>query len=439
MDLKNKKVTIYGAGKSGVSALRLLTEQGAICSIVSRDWSNLSEIQTMISQDSCFDDQDDEIFSNSDLIILSPGISLENPNLQKAISKKVPIISEIELAFQFVNCPVIGITGTNGKTTTVSFIREILDKTELKVFTGGNIGIPFCDAITSNIEWDLVLLELSSFQLETIVNFRPHIAMILNISHNHGERYNSLLDYTKAKFNIIKNMKDNDYFFYPRSDSSFESLVKESKGTPQLTAVDYSNLEEIKTTLSKTYNLDQFKLIGDHNLLNLYSVHLILEKLEIRKEFIQKGIDNFAGVSHRLEYVGSNLSFKVYNDAKSTNLMATISALKSFSPQKKNILILGGQKRGREDSVLPQIEFLKKYCSEVILIGETTDCLAEELSNKINLYKAYTLENAIDCLRNGIADKKIDSLIFSPGFPSFDQFNNYEERGNRFKSIITSL
>ena len=206
MNLKNKKVTIYGAGKSGISALRLLTEQGAICSMVSRDWSNLSEIKTMVSQDSCFDDQDDEIFTNSDLIILSPGISLENPNLQKAIKKKVPIISEIELAFQFVTCPVVGVTGTNGKTTTISFLREILNKTELKVFTGGNIGIPFCDAITSNTKWDLILLELSSFQLETIVNFRPHIAMLLNISHNHGERYSSLLDYTKAKFNIMKNI-----------------------------------------------------------------------------------------------------------------------------------------------------------------------------------------------------------------------------------------
>ena len=224
IELKGKRLLIFGIGRSGMSALRLSHREGASLSVVSagnpRDWKNLESVLKFVSEDSCFD-QDSvsgDIFKSADYIILSPGISRSHPLLEKVLTYHIPVISEIELAFRSLDnlkSPIVAITGTNGKTTTTTMIGEMVKSSGKTVFLGGNIGIPFCDYILSNKRVDYIVLELSSFQLESISVFKADISLMLNLYPNHGERYGSVDSYFDAKCNILRNMTSSDLLIYP--------------------------------------------------------------------------------------------------------------------------------------------------------------------------------------------------------------------------------
>jgi UDP-N-acetylmuramoylalanine--D-glutamate ligase len=408
--MRNKKVTIFGMGVSGLSALKLLHREGADITVVNNGevntWNHLDEI--LKYTDKCISqDMAKEAFESCELIILSPGIP-KNHNLLK--DSKAPIWSEIELGFRYADAPIIAITGTNGKTTTVTLLGEILKSMGYSTFVGGNIGVPLCDYKSA----DFIVLEVSSFQMEAIEKFKPHLAVILNVTQNHGERYDHFSDYLSAKLNIAKNLDKKDFMY--TSDVPFEGAgIK-------------IDLENIKMD----WDLSKFKIPGTHNIKNLYVIYEILKKLNLDLKEAEKALPNLSGVPFRMELIEGN-HHQVFNDAKSTNWDATLTAINSIK-NKNTYLILGGQKRGHGDSILPHLEEIKKNVSRVFLIGETTDDLAAEINDNNFALKCYELKDAL------IEAKKESkgALIFSPAFPSFDQFKNYVDRGESFSKLVIS-
>ena len=359
-------------------------------------------------------------------MILSPGISHDHNFVQSIKSLGIPIWSEIELAFRLMekSPQIIAITGTNGKTTTVSLLGEILKKSGLKPFIGGNIGVSFCEYVLNQSDFDIICLELSSFQLEQIDKFKPDIAFILNISMNHGERYDCLEDYFTAKFNIQKNMDHtNPLFLHEAIMEKF--LVKSKASIIKFPPLNYIEL------LQKEYELEHFKLQGDHNLLNLWACHLVALKLKISSKVVNDVLKTFKAIAHRIELINSSLGIPVYNDSKSTNFESTKVALNSFDT--KVDLILGGKLRGVGDSIASHIPFLKEKCRMIYLIGESAEPLSRDLSGQIDHVVCDDLKVVYKSLKK---DKNSKIVLFSPGHPSFDQFKNYIQRGEYFKKTF---
>jgi UDP-N-acetylmuramoylalanine--D-glutamate ligase len=436
LDLSNKKIAIFGMGKSGVSALRLLHREKAQVYAVSlgdpRTWH--LPVKDFIEGKFCFSQdcaQAPGIFAKCDLIILSPGIPSTHPCLRLA-KGKVPIWSEIELGFHFCPIPIVAITGTNGKTTTVTLLGELLKSAGKKPFVGGNIGKPLCDLPFEKEDYDLAVLEVSSFQMEKIESFKPHVAAILNVTQNHGERYVSFEDYLQAKQNIARNQTKEDYLLIPKHDRalvhwahSFSSNVVE---------VDPKKIPE----MAENWDLTQFRLPGAHNLLNLFFCYKILQALGVEISRPEAVLSRFSGVEFRLQLENSPFPFKVYNDAKSTNYDSTLTAINALSDKKEDIyLILGGQKRGVGDSILPHILKMKKPIKKIFLIGETTPMLAHELKGHIPFEESMTLKHAVESVKKDKGFKGI--LLFSPGFPSFDQYPNYIARGKAMRELLCQI
>ena len=415
MDIKNKNILVFGVGVSGVSAIKLAKQKGANVFVMSKgdpsSW-NLDVEKNLYNQD------DYSKLPQMDFIILSPGIPRDHEAL--SLQKKAPIISEIEFAYYFCQTPIIAITGTNGKTTTVSLLGEMIKRSNKKVFVGGNIGVAFSEYVLGPQQADYVLLELSSFQLESIIDFKPQSAAVLNIFANHGERYQGIDDYAQAKARIAMNMDESAKVWAP---SNFKISTK-----AQVIKVDLDNVK-----IDPQFDLSEFKLVGPHNILNLYFCIEMGKEIGLSYEGMQEAINHFKGVAHRIEFV-TDSPLTVYNDAKSTNLDATMVAVKAVSSSSKNLaLIMGGQLRGRGEELTDSyIEELKLHCSKIYVIGDASNTLQSQLEKHMRVENAGTLDQVFNNLVG------IDTLLFSPGFPSFDQFKNYVHRGEVFKELVAS-
>jgi len=448
--LQNKSIAVFGMGVSGISALKLLhalkTNFIALNGKDPLTWAKKPGVLDFLPLESCYDELDphlDSVLEKVDLVILSPGIPRDHPLLAPLLKRGVPIWGEIELAYRYLDSidklkPIIGITGTNGKTTTTTFLGEMIEMDHKKVFVGGNIGIPFCDyafdILNGNKEVDYILLELSSFQLESIDDFHVDIAIILNLYQNHGERYFNIEDYGRAKFHITNRFTKNDLLIHPED---FSFINNWAQGI-------IARKKSVNTQYPKcTYDLSKFKLPGIHNKVNLNFLLLIAEEINLNPVSVQKSIDSFLGVHHRIEYVEHVVglaNFIAYNDAKSTNWDATITAIKAMEETHKKIyLILGGKKRGHGDSIRPYLNFFREKVTSIYLIGEMAQEIESEINGEIPCKLTGNLEASIADLRELIKENKIKGdgvLLFSPGFPSFDQFNNYAHRGECFVRLL---
>ncbi len=439
LDLSNKHVAVFGMGRSGLSAIKFLKQRNcekisAVNSGLPQAWAEKEKVFELIGEKNCHaQESSSELFAKTDLIILSPGIPREHEVLKLALQKNIPVWNEIELAYQYIDSkiPTIAVTGTNGKTTTVTFMGEMIKLSGYEVFVGGNIGVPLCELLLEGRRVDYILLELSSFQLESMPSFHPRVAIILNVYPNHGERYEKVEDYAKAKFNISRLMDQTDYLLYPEDIAMIDSWAKVQKATLVPLRLEK---ELCQSDLQKRYDLSQFKLPGAHNIFNLAFASKALELILEKKEGIQKAINTFPGVKYRVQYIESKRSFISYNDAKSTNWDATIVAAKSMDKKGRKLsLIIGGQKRGRNDSIIPSIPELKKYVDRIFLIGETTEMFASELEGQIPYMKAERLEKVIEIMEE---QKDTGILLLSPAFPSYDQYANYEKRGEHFTKLV---
>lgn len=438
MDLTGKSLAVYGLGVTGLATLEYLKTQSLKDLLVlsrgePKDWEIQSkDFSFPLTLKSESDESLREELSQKDLILLSPGIPKTVPVLAKAVDK-VPIWNEVELAFRFFKKPILAVTGTNGKTTTVTFLGECLRALGLRPFIGGNIGIPFVDSLKEREAYDCAVLELSSFQCELLDEFHAPVNCILNLFANHGERYENTDEYRRAKWELVRKATPEDLLFIGNG-------VGESPFDFNGELTDLSSLKG--SELSNLFDLSQLKVVGAHNRINLTFAYYMVKSF-VEKKFpelnnsklndtFQSTLNAFSGVEHRVEGLGKRNGFWIFNDAKSTNWEATLTAIRAVREKELPIaLVLGGQLRGNND--LPPKEFLeiieKDECS-VFTIGEA----GKLLDGDYPFMFCDTLEMALKEIKSNFT--KDCCLLFSPAFPSFDQFKNYADRGRVFKKLI---
>jgi len=436
---KINKVAIFGMGKSGKAAVALAKKYKQDLYAVNKGavetWYESEKLEGLLEKCACYSEDDFAAhFHKMDEIVISPGIPVTHPVLTEARTKGVPLLSEIEYAYRMSkHVPVIAITGTNGKTTTTTMISEALTKAGKKIFCGGNIGTPYCDLPLSGESFDYAVIEVSSFQLETIHDFHPQIGLILNIFPNHSERYDQVHDYAHAKFLLLKNMTASNHLILGEENP----YLNEVKGHP--VQKSYFMKGHLPDSFQKKFDFSEAKVRGEHNEANFYAAYKVLELLKIPNldKLFQEFINEFAGVSHRLEYVLNFQGLSVYNDAKSTNTLATTTAIKAFADTVAPLyLILGGKLRNEADQVLPDLLPFKDKITKIFTIGEVTHRLAQELGNDFQVIEAQDL---VSVLKLAKENHLKGNLVFSPAFPSFDQFKNYVDRGEKFKGWVKEI
>ena len=448
INIKNKNIVIIGIGRSGVGAAKLARYLGAnvLISDYKSNIRNVSLSKKMQSIDikTELGGHSEEIY-NADLWILSPGISKNNPIIIKAKNKSLKLISEIEFASWFTNALIIALTGSNGKTTTVHLLNEMCNNNEHPPALGGNVGIAFSELVLSDLENKtskrIYILEISSFQMEHIIHFKPHISIFLNISKDHMDRYSNMNKYIEAKLNMIQNQDENDYIVYNIDDQilnkKFIDSISQIHG---FSLIDTKNTK-LKVDSTKIYDeayntiieLNKIALLGKHNLSNILAAATAAKILGVPNSEISKAIKAFQGVEHRLERVIKIKGVTYYNDSKATNVDSVKVALESFD--NSIYLILGGKDKGGDFSeILP---YLQNKVKEIILYGEAANIIAAAIGDAVKLEKLFSLKDAVKACY--LRAKPGDVVLLSPGCASFDQFRNFEERGNIFKSILNSM
>lgn len=445
---KNKKILILGLARSGLSVAKLLHQLGA--NIIVNDAKPLEENEEAKELISMGIEvitgyhPDNLVTSEIDYVVKNPGIPYINPMIQKAESLNIPVITEVEVASDLINSNIIAVTGTNGKTTTVSLLRNIFttQRRSGNVFTVGNIGVPVSDIALKAKKDDDVIIELSSFQLIASKDFRPHIAVINNIYSAHLDYHKNREEYVSAKMKITANQTTDDYLVYYKDQEELAELVaKESNAT----LIPFSMIEtlEVGTYLkdNKVYynqqfvmNLDKIQINGLHNIQNILSAVSVAKLCDLNNEQIEKSINQFTGVKHRSQVVRRFNQRLFVNDSKATNALATQKALEGFN--QPTVLISGGLDRHES------FEELNNYLENVtavVTFGETNQKLAcyfkEQGINEITVVNtvAETVPVAYKY------SKKDSIILFSPACASWDQYNSFEERGDDYVQSIDHL
>lgn len=441
----DKKVLIIGLSKSGVSAAKYLAKQGADCYITEfkplkdEDKPLVEELQKMgIKVETGI--HSNEFIENSYMAVTSPGVPPKSEIFSRLKSKNIPVIGEIELAYLEANSPFIAITGTNGKTTTTLLTSHIL-MSEYNAPACGNVGVPPTSLIENNP--DYYVCEVSSFQLATAPTFRPKIACFLTFTPDHIDWHGSLENYFEAKVSIFKGDKKPDFAVFSGADEKIYEFSKSYKGEKFIYAKEldknccYIKNKAIyfkRTTEEKIINLNEIKLVGEHNYQNVMCGIIIAKLTGISNEHIKERIMSFEPVEHRIEYAGKINGKLFYNDSKATNPEASFVAIKAFEG-KKLTLIAGGRDKNTDLTEFCR-DYINKYVSTVILIGEATERFKENIEKNgfHNIILAKSLENAVD-ISLTLND---EIVLLSPACASYDMFKSYEHRGEVFKNYVKS-
>ena len=438
MNVQEHKIGIIGIARSGLAAAYKIKELGGDPFLSELKIANKIEgSENIIKEFDCEFGEHTERLLECDTIIVSPGISLDIPILRKAKEKNIHLISEIEFGFlvKHPESKIIAITGSNGKSTTVSLIHYILQTAGYNSVLAGNIGMAFCSYPIEKPGIDFIVLELSSFQLELIDKFKPDVAAILNITPDHLNRYNNFDDYALAKFNIFRNQDKSDLAILNLDDEM--SLKHRNKFDPKYFSLNsktdiYFDGKQIKFD-SEFINIDKATIKGPHNIANIMASILAVSPFGIDKNTIEKSLSTFASLPHRLEFVAEVRGVKFVNDSKATNTESVKYALQSFDQPIR--IIMGGGGKGEDYSIL--IPYLKKYARKVYLTGETRLEMKKAFSGSVDLAVFEDFEEAI---RNAFKDAFTgEYVVLSPACTSYDMFKNFEERGNRFKETVLKL
>lgn len=447
MRLHNKKVLVVGLGTTGKATSLFLKEKGANVTVseIMSEGEGLPTIQKLKSLGIAVETGGHrlELFLSPDLIVVSPGVSLEIPPLRAAAERGVEIVSEIELASRYIQTPIIAVTGTNGKTTTVNLIAEIFKASGKRIFLGGNVGTPLIEYALKQHHEDYLIAEISSFQLEGIQGFKPYISVILNIHHDHLDRYSSYEDYIAAKARIFTNQSNKEYAILNADDS----VIKKLSPSINASTFYFSYREEVlpgiysrdhllhfnNGTGQTCFTFDNLYLKGIHNLHNIMAAVVVSKLCRCPQERIQNTIENFKGLPHRLEFLKESNQIKFYNDSKATNVSSVIRAIEALDPPL--ILIAGGRDKGMDYHQL--IPFIKEKVKALILLGEAKEKMLQALKRSTSTFLAETLEEAVKrALKHASPG---DTILLSPACSSFDMFKNYEERGDVFKTLVNTL
>lgn len=441
MEIANRKITVLGAARSGVAAARLLANKKARVFVSDNgtpDIKNL-EILDQLKIEYEMGGHSEKALA-ADYAVLSPGIPVTSGIVQKFYEKKVPVYSEIEAAFWFNRSPIIAVTGSNGKTTTTTLIGEMLREQDPKAIVAGNIGQAFSEFVDLSAEDHWAVIELSSFQLETIDRFKPNAAVILNFAPNHLDRYTSYQDYLKAKWRITKNLDENNLLIYNKDDMELQAWAEKLNVPKQHFSISSVNKEgagydgEALYLFGKKFiDTDQIELNGIHNYMNIMAAILSAKQAGVNDEKIKNVLKTFQGVEHRLEKVAEIGNILYVNDSKATTVESLMYALQSF----KNpvILIAGGKDKGSDFSRLNTL--IKKHVKALVLIGTAAKVMQETWQHLKPVKIATTMEAAVR--KASIMAEKNDVVLLSPACASFDMFSNYEDRGNQFKKSVLRL
>ncbi|MFW6268451.1 MAG: UDP-N-acetylmuramoyl-L-alanine--D-glutamate ligase [Bacillota bacterium] len=444
MNLNNKTFTVIGLNKTGIPVTKYLAKKGA--RVIASDIKKANEIQDKISQLKNFDIEFDlgghsSKSLNTDIIVVSPGVPLDLPFFKEAKKNNIPIISEIELAYRMTEANIVGITGTNGKTTTTSLLGEILNNSYLApVPVAGNIGTPLIEKIENLTEDNWLVAEISSFQLETIKKFRPDISLFLNFSPDHLDRHGSLEKYYSAKKNIFINQNKNDKAII-NIDNKF---VKKAADDIQAEIFEISLKKEVKKGMffknnslfaringikKEIININDINIKGKHNLYNTAFAVLTALILDVSSDKIISTCQNFKADKHRMEYLASLDDATIFiDDSKATNPHATINALQTIN--KNIILIAGGEDRKLDFEELAKE--IKQQVKHVILIGQTKEKIAKVLKN-IGFYNFELADDMREAVSYAVKNlDRGDCLLLSPACPSWDMYESYKKRGQDF-------
>ncbi len=447
MEIRNKKISIIGAVRSGVGAAKLAKNLGAI-PFVSDSGSQeklKSSIEILKSEKIDFEigSHSDKVF-DCDLMVVSPGVPSNAKVIKEAGEKKIKIISEIEFASLFCKANVIAITGTNGKTTTTTLCGYLFNECGAKTYTAGNIGLAFSEIVLDAKADEYVSLEVSSFQLDLIDTFKPKVAMILNITPDHLNRYDNSVDkYAESKLRIFENQNAGDYLilnkdsellnhYFKKTNSKtlfFSTTKKVSNGCyldNQTVKFVRNDKEEFSCAVSDIF------IQGEHNIQNVMAVIIAAKIFNLDNKKILEALKSFKGVEHRLELVREIEGIKFINDSKATNVDSVIVALKSFD--EPIMLILGGQDKGNDYSMIENlvVEKVKK----IYAIGSSAEKVFNYFHKKVKTEIKKDLDEVINAALSEA--RSGDVVLLSPACASFDMFDNYEHRGKVFKEIVNS-
>jgi UDP-N-acetylmuramoylalanine--D-glutamate ligase len=446
MNLKNKNILVVGLAKTGIACARFLASKGARVTVT--DTRNEAALQAQLAELAEYEitreleQHSESTFLASDLIVVSPGVPMDLPQLAAAQQVGVEIISEIELAWRFMDAPLAAITGTNGKTTTTTILGTIFKHNGYHTFVGGNIGDPLIEVAESHQIWDQVVAEISSFQLEWITSFRPTVAALLNLSEDHLDRYPDYQAYISAKLRIFENQTEEDFAVVNRDDA----LVWHHAQHLKAQLFPFSRKHELDegifyrdgvityrhNGLEECFPTAAIRLQGVHNLENIMAAMACALLLGCRPDETFETVLCFDALHHRMEFVRRVNGVSWYEDSKATNVGSVEKALESF----ENItLIAGGKDKG--GSYAPLAPLVQERVRHLVLIGEATERLERELGALTDTRRAASLEEAV--LIAAEITLSGGTVLMSPACSSFDMFKDYEERAQRFIAAVKAL
>jgi UDP-N-acetylmuramoylalanine--D-glutamate ligase len=449
MDVFGKKVLVVGLGKSGLSASRWLSRQGADVTVselkgeddldrelLKETWELGIELEAGGHRK--------ETFLNTDMIIVSPGVPLHMEPLKAAQEEGIAVLGEMELAGRLMDIPVVAVTGTNGKSTATAFLGAMIEKAGLRAFVGGNIGRPLMDYVAGDWKADYAVVEVSSFQLDTMEKFCPMISLLLNISPDHLDRYPSYEAYVQSKLKIFENQGSGQYailnddderlsHFKPFGDVTVLRYGMGKRGNIQAFIEDNCLRACLPGEKDHSFQLEKLKLPGKHNLENVMGVVLASLALRLEPPIIQEAIDHFRGLPHRLEQVRRIKGLDFYNDSKATNVEAASKSIESFD--RPVILIAGGRHKGGDYS--PLVRAATGRVREAIFLGEAKHLLATSFEGIIPFSLAKNMKDAVSQAFS--SSKSNDVVLLAPACSSFDMFSDYAHRGRIFREEVERL
>ena len=463
MELNKKNIVVVGLGVTGVALARFLSNRGA--AVIATDMASESDLGSRVQAFQAagisleLGGHRSETSKKADLIVLSPGVSHTIKPVLQARDQGVPVMGEIELASRYIRQPVAAVTGTNGKTTTTELLGDMLKRSGLNVFVGGNIGNPLIEYAGGKQDADVIVAEISSFQLDTVETFKQHIGVLLNITADHLDRYPDFEAYAASKIRMFENQSPEDFAILNGSDQLVRSLTASTRSCklfyPNPVADEegailnkhYIKLHvdslikraaKIRNPKSKiqnqlSLNLGSFKLAGRHNLENACAAGLAALAAGGQPDAIQGTLNHYRGSAHRMEYVETIGGVDFYNDSKATNVDAVMRAVECFN--KPVILIMGGQDKGGNFKELREV--VSRHVKKLFVMGQATDLIRTALEDTVSTATQTSMADAANqAYRDSLPG---DVVLLSPGCASFDMYDNYAQRGNDFKESVAKL
>jgi UDP-N-acetylmuramoylalanine--D-glutamate ligase len=451
LEIWGRKVLVIGAARSGIASARFLAQRGAIVALNDRkplaEWPGEALELKALGVGLIEGDPPSWLLDQIDLVVVSPGVPAKGIPIRYADRRGAEVIGEIELASRFLRGRTVAVTGTNGKTTTTSLIGEMLREAQLKVQVGGNIGNALISLVDSSSDDGWNVVEVSSFQLETIVDFHPAVAAVLNVTPNHMDRYESLTDYAAAKHRVFTNQTQGDVAILNADDEIVSSWTKGLRAH----VVQFSSRREFEEGLflrgpdlvSRTQHgervlvtRDEMQLRGTHNVENVLAALAVGLACGAAPDSLRETVRRFRPVEHRLEEVAEINGVRFFNDSKATSVDATMKALEAFRGDRgKVILILGG--KGKQAPYAPLEPLIKELVRKMILIGEDAGAIERELESAAPFEHAKNMHDAV--VRGFKAAEPGDVVLLAPACASFDMFESFEHRGKVFKDEVQSL